>query len=286
VEMWAAGANCDNIAQAHPTWSTSDACKDERGWAVAVGVISTFFAAIQLLLGKCAPGVAGGLPEMIISIIIWLLWVCSVPSITMGEPFGDGSPANGFYCTWLCLVFSYLLMLECAPQVAGLIEKISGVMDSEKTALFIIGMASLIEMWHAAKICDDANSCEDINAWAVAAGCMSLILCMLFGLIPPLHQFIKFLAPVLCIWWFIGMLTLTMPNRDNIGPFVSTCNGFCGTWVACFASLALCALCWGGLEASEGGSADESGSADAGAEPSVEPGAAAPEPEDEGPAKV
>lgn len=246
TEMWAAGSKCDSDHNGEP-----GNCADEYGYAIAMGVISVFFSIVLLLINRFAPGVASGVVEMVIVIPLFILWFTCMAVCTMdgAVPFGGGGTgavANGYFCTWLCVVLTWVMVLEYSPQIKGLFDRLAGAADDEKTILLAVGGSSFIEMWSAAKLCDDAGSCTGINGWAVSAGVISLLTCLVFGLAPPLSGMIKFSAIFLAIWWLAALLTLTMPNKDNQGPFIATGNGYCATWVACFASVFLCAECWGG----------------------------------------
>jgi len=266
IEMWAAATVCDSMRCQHNCNNgTYNSCKDEYAWAIAIGVISLFLCIVMLIMAKCFSGVGGGVPEIIISGILFIGWFAAMATITMGIPFGNGGgSSNGYFGTWISLIFSWLLLLECAPQLQALVDKVCGTQDTKKILLFIIGMASLIEMWHAAKICDDsstnnnnnnwndkgAGDCTEMYGWAVSVGCISLFFALIFGIGPmfmaSLEGFVKYVAVFFAMWWLCATVTLTMANRNHPGIFLGIGNGYCGTWVSCFASIALCATCWGG----------------------------------------
>lgn len=283
LEMWAAATICDSMrCQSNCSNGTYNNCKDEYAWAIAIGVISLVLTIVMLLIGKCAPGVAGGLPEMVIAFILFGGWFAAMAVCTMGLPFGGtggGGGTNGFFCTWIALVFSWLLFLEVCPQLQALVDKASSGGGMAKKWLFAIGVASLIEMWHSAKICDDNSAngnyhggnnngnglydCTEMYGWAVSVGCISLFFALVFGvggsLVPAVDGFTKYASIFFALWWIAGCVTLTMNNRDHPGIFQSISNGYCGTWAATFASIALCAACWGDSMPSGGGGGGDVG---------------------------
>ena len=115
---------------------------------------------------------------------------------------------------------------------------------SRMLCLLQIFLASIIEMWHAARICDKSSQCEGMLAWGVAAGAISAGLILIFALlmkfVPAVEGFTKFFALFLALWWLAAVCSLTMPNNSDCdwddhywkGLFKSVCNGFCGCWVA------------------------------------------------------
>jgi hypothetical protein len=164
------------------------------------------------------------------------------------------------------------LMDGGCPPVANLANKVLGALDEEKKYLFIVGSASLIEMWFIATMCDDASYCEKMWGWGVAAGVISLVVCLAIGIgghfVPAIAGVTKFVAIGLALWWIVALVTLTMPNKDNPGPFIVASNGFFGTWVAMIGSIALAAQCWGmasgdvgSMMGGGGGGGDTGGSA-------------------------
>ena len=133
-----------------------------------------------------------------------------------------------------------------------------GGLDEDGKYLGIIGFASLIEMWQAAVFCnrsvryglyDSRGGCDGMYGWAVAAGTISCFFCILWTVgaifIAALKGFTKFLAVFLAIWWTVALLTLTMPNHGNIGPFTVGCNAYFATWIAMLFSIALAAKLFG-----------------------------------------
>ena len=75
------------------------------------------------------------------------------------------------YCgTWVALLAASQLFMEANPF--GLASKITGLLPSDGPMKYLgfVACASLIEMWHAAVLCDKDTYCEGMVAWSVAAG--------------------------------------------------------------------------------------------------------------------
>jgi len=53
-------------------------------------------------------------------------------------------------------------------------------------------------------------------SFAVAAGCVSLVICLLFALVGALQPYVKYGAFFLALWWLGCVFSLTMPNDRNL----------------------------------------------------------------------
>merc|ERR1712199_74732 len=274
IEFWCSIALCiqrDEIL--------SKDCEDEYAWAVGAGLISCVLAVVLILLNKFKPALLEGIVGMIMAGVMFAIWICCVAACTFDKPFAPGGltaattgitrdvniAGNGYFATWLSLIFSGILLMQSIPQAAAA-EKGAGALDFNKKMLAGIAFASLLEMWHAAKVCDDsAYKCEEMIAWGVAAGAIGLIVSLFWGLITKfvvsLDAHTKWVAILLTAFWIAAVVTLTMPNgektcnnKGNCGLFLSVSNGFVGTWVALCLSLVLTASCFGVDVAGTGGS--------------------------------
>jgi len=279
IEMWCSIAICVQLD------NYSADCEDEYAWAIVAGLVSTVFCIVLLILSKVKPDLLEGIVGMILAALMFGIWIAAVAVCTFDKPYAPGPTAttstwvnvnqagNGYFATWLALCFSGVFVLQAIPAAAAAAEKGGGALDFNKKMLLGIAFASLVEMWHAAKICDDSDKCERMLAWGVAAGAIGLIIslfwCIITKFVVSLDAHTKWVAVVLTAFWVSAVVTLTMPNGEKScssndyyckGLFLTVSNGFLGSWVALCLSLVLTASCFGVDVGGDGGSAGAQGS--------------------------
>jgi len=116
-------------------------------------------------------------------------------------------------------------------------------LETENGCVGGILVASCVELAQAAQICqEDLIDCEDEYGYAVAVGCVSLILCLCYFLSvyfkPDIIQtFTQFLSLFLMLWWGVGTVVLTFD-----APFDTTGNGYFACWGAALLSILYCQL--------------------------------------------
>lgn len=315
VEMWAAIAICaqlDNGSGAAYGTSSRD-CHGKFAWAVACGLIGLLLAATLVVLGKFKATLLDGCVGWIMYGVLFFLWGVGMVVGTMEAPFAPsgssvfsnsyGVAGNGYVGTWMALFFSTLLFFGHAKPVTELMKKVFGDMNTSNKLLLAIFLASVVEFWHAARICDDVDQCKGMLAWGVSVGILSCFYIVAFVLlvrfVPSFKDYVKFFGAFIALWWIVAVCTLTMPNGEEScsggnyfcqGLFLSASNGFFGTWVAMLLSVVLTAQLFGlelpgsdtgagagSTQASEEGEgkARPSGTATP-ADPAAEPAAATP----------
>merc|ERR1712166_730340 len=140
-----------------------------------------------------------------------------------------GIAGNGYFATWLSLVFSTILVIVGVPPISSVLEPVFGSLDDCKKMMLAIFLASIIDMWHAARICDTSYYCEGMLAWGVAAGAASAGLILIFALlqkfVPAVEPFTKFFALFLALWWLAAVCSLTMPNNSDCDHDDYYCKG-------------------------------------------------------------
>eukprot|EP00656_Telonema_subtile_P020249 TRINITY_DN213_c0_g2_i1.p1 TRINITY_DN213_c0_g2~~TRINITY_DN213_c0_g2_i1.p1 ORF type:complete len:396 (+),score=97.34 TRINITY_DN213_c0_g2_i1:151-1338(+) len=312
VEMWAAIAICDQLNNgwgANYGTSSKD-CDGKFAWAVACGLISLVLAVALVVLGKFKPNLVAGWIGWIVYGVLFFLWAVGVVVFTMDTPFAPsgngnwtnsyGSAGNGYISTWMAALFSAVLFFEHVEPVTNLMAKVFGKLEGSKRMFLAILLASFVEFWHAARICDDVTSCAGMLGWGVSAGVVSCISILVFVILshfmPAVNDFAKYFAAFLALWWTAAVCTLTMPNgeescsSDNIfcqGLFLSASNGFFGTWIAMLLSLVLTAQLFNISIPGSEQSADGAGGAGVEEDPSKRPtGTATPAIEDAGAAQT
>lgn len=250
-------------------------CEDEEAWAVAFGAISCVLVITTVIVGRFC---SNAIVEQVIAVILFLGWFCVMAVCTMQQPFaptgggggtplrrdiqngknfGSGHDGNGYYGTWISLAASIPYMLEAVPTIKSLYSQAEGAATTSKQLLMVVAFASIIEMWHAARICDEHDTCEGMLMWGWIAGAVGGLVALIFALVPPAAPFIKYGSIFLTIWWVCAVLSLTMPGSRNVadcgkdtycnGLFLYSSNGFFGAWVALIASSAVFGLTAGGV---------------------------------------
>lgn len=100
---------------------------------------------------------------------------------------------------------------------------------------------------------DLEKSCSSMEAWAVSAGAVSIVVCCVLLCIKQVEAFAKFISIFLVLWWFAALASLTFVYRDvvddmSVHNFFTPANGFFGTWAAFFLSAILAGTSWLGKE--------------------------------------
>jgi hypothetical protein len=267
IEMWCAIAYCvqrDNY---------SKDCDGHFAFAVALGLVSCLLCAAVICLMKFKPEMLEGVVGMVVSAFSFAWWFAGVAVCTFDDPFNPDATAterlgtythnaniagNGYFATWLSVIFSALYMGNSIPQMKDMADKAAGAFDQNGKFCFMVLFASVVELWAAAKACDDTD-CDDMTKWGVAAGAGSTLIALVWLLIlkfvTSLAQHTKFVGLALTVWWCAAVVTLTMPNGEKTcdanakcGLFLQVGNGFLGTWVALVASLLLTASGFGVMD--------------------------------------
>lgn len=288
IEMWAGAAECDRIGDIHKD------CKDEYAWAVVCGLISLIISGILLALTKFKPDLVDGIVGQLCFVVLFGFWVAGVAVLTFQKPFApagasnpyynyagsEGQAGNGYFATWLSAVAAGWLLVQGVAPLGDAIDQAKAVLDEPKKYLTGIFAASIVEMWHAARICDKAAYCQGMLAWGVAAGAFSAFIVLVWGVlshfVPSLSPHTKWVALLLSIFWTTATCTLTMPNdAKNCGKdlfcqglFTQVSNGFIGTWAAMLLSFVLTGMLFGikmPAAGGQGGSSTKQSSAPSGA---------------------
>eukprot|EP00966_Prymnesium_polylepis_P325786 7381734-Prymnesium_polylepis.1 len=105
-------------------------------------------------------------------------------------------------------------------------------MDQTELAV-LLGAVSLFEFIAAVVTCSQQQTCGGLNAYAVAAGCISIAVCLLLVYFRDRAEASP-MALFLLVWWVVACFFLTF-----ISPFADFENGFVACWIAVVVSMNL-----------------------------------------------
>jgi len=97
----------------------------------------------------------------------------------------------------------------------------------------LLGAVSLFEFIAAVVTCSQQQTCGGLNAYAVAAGCISIAVCLLLVYFRDRAEASP-MALFLLVWWVVACFFLTF-----ISPFADFENGFVACWIAVVVSMNL-----------------------------------------------
>lgn len=223
IELIAAARNCDR----------RDECEEEHGFAVAAGVVSAFvtvlFIAYVRLVGTLSPAVV-----QLTGIFLLAWWAAGAGVNTFRDPFTF--TGNGYFASWLAFGASGYFCYEFVPLVHRLVRNVADkgtATDGDQLTIFVLFLASIIELTAAATLCDKTDDCEDEKGWAVAIGAISVGVSFLFLLLGKVLAPAKIVAALLLAFlWIPGVGVLTFDE-----PFELTGNGYFAAWTAFFAAM-------------------------------------------------
>merc|ERR1712072_1133857 len=159
IEMWCAIAYCVQLDDVNKD------CEDKWAFAVVLGLFSALVCVGFGLMIKFKPAMANGMVGMIMAGLLFAWWVAGVAVSTFDLPFAPGSSentsgtyaniaGNGYFAVWGAVIASGSLLVSLIPAAQAAAAQGAGAGMNEKF-IFMVAFASVIELWHSAKLCDD-----------------------------------------------------------------------------------------------------------------------------------
>lgn len=222
-------------------YGQESSCTDHKiAWALACGVVSTFFCIIGLVLIKAAPN-RPAFTDLFLSLILVGIWI-------FGAAFNTSTngtynlTGNGYFSTWIALLgAAYYAHLS----LGHLREHLERHVRFNGPILVLV--ASVVEFSVAADYYANIEGAKDNSRaeWAIAVGCVSFFLCALQLLFAYLHSgFVevsgKILSLLLVAMWAAGAGV----NTSVKGPFNQVSNGYFFSWFAFGASIFYAISVW------------------------------------------
>jgi len=128
------------------------------------------------------------LTETSFGLILFLIWQIAVVWGTFYGPFvaactpGSWSTingdANGYFMTWISYMVALQYLVASVPFMRRIKDKAHASIADDGRPLLLLVVSSGLVMAQASFDCTKrAEGCSSYQAWAVACGCISLVLC-------------------------------------------------------------------------------------------------------------
>lgn len=209
-------------------------CDGVYAYALAVGIVSSFFSISYVLLGRFNKlSMLPGKHRLFFGAFMFVWWTLGAGILTFKGGMGVFiTTGNGYFACWIAWgCSSWLLKTEFARAQA--------VIDRFQTMGMVswLLLASGVEVFASIAVCDmpDYSGCpNDLAIWALVAGAVSLVVALLLMFVPVVNKHVKYIAMFLAIWWICGAGANTFK-----GPFMTTGNGYFASWACLIVSLLL-----------------------------------------------
>jgi len=205
------------------TCRNNDGCDNSmQRFQIAAGAIGLGLGLIFCLL---EPFTIGAMIRLAFAILFLLWWVaCFIVLTYFGtfiSPAALGVFANGFFFTWIALVFAALVFAESLKELARNRDPFSPLIAKSGFLLLII-IGSLIELGAAIRWFYSTNNSQ-LSRYALALGSAStfLVIVLFFALLCARNNYethdslYNIGLYFLTIWWALGALVLTYKNLWN-----------------------------------------------------------------------
>lgn len=234
IAMIAASYACDTVDPA----SGDKSCEDEKGYAVAVAVVSLFVSTgyCVFLYRNQGNNTASITRWTSVFMLVW--WTAGAFTTTFRGPFA--SPGNGYFVVWLAFIESFYFAYTYSPMLRTSLDKFIGAENNGLGSKYagMIMAASFVLMCQSATDCDDLGKCENQLAFALAVSVISLFVTVVYVLLPvPVRENWQYVVSfVLGFFWFVAVWVVSFDPANS--PYIVTGNGYISTWVAFAASMA------------------------------------------------
>jgi len=155
-------------------------------------------------------------------------------ALTFFGPYVFITYANGYFGTWGGFFVATGMLGNTSEVFRRGIGKIAGGV-TRKPVMYLL-ISSIVEAGSAIKTCIPQSQCYNLNAFAIALGSLSGIVCLimipLMTRIPPTA--VRKIAMFFCLWWVIGGFIVTFQ-----APFQELGNGYFSVFCAILSSFYL-----------------------------------------------
>jgi len=241
-------ASCVELAQASQNCTEeSNDCKDEDGFAVAVGVVSLFMCICYLICLKIKRDFIAKITQYL-SLFLLIWWSVGVIVLTFKDPFN--TTGNGYFASWGAALLSIYYCQLAVEKLKVFGNRISNALSGslQRKLVVLLMFLSYVEAFAALVLWDEANvgdtekqSTQEV--WIFCCGIISgglTTIYLLFEIFKPAmikKKLLKYLSWFLVIWWMFGAGVATFDD-----PFPTTGNGYFCAWGAFVTSFYLAYL--------------------------------------------
>jgi hypothetical protein len=205
-------------------------------FAIAAGVISAFVCGVWKVT-EAAPTNRGSM-----SLFQAAWWTLATTLLTFGHPYKY--TGNAFFACWSGMVSAWYLAHKHSATMQDAVAALWKISRRSKyrSTCYLVLVASITELGAAISECWAYGTCNKERGWAVSAGCISIIVCVVALQIRPSKTVaLQVTALLLLVLWLAATYSSTF--RD---PFRSSGNGYFGSWGALFFSVQYFCLLWQG----------------------------------------
>jgi len=202
-----------------------DNCEGKEAYTVAVGAASAIISLIYLMMARY-----NRLPSnarFVLAVFMFIWWTIGAGVLTFPGGMFQFT-GNGYFGAWGAWCSSAWLMKTEYVRLQTLVDRFS-----ELGMVSWLLLASVVEVCAAIAHCNqEFSKCTELDAFALAAGVVSVIITLALVFVPALTGQIKLIAGFLVLWWVAGAGVNTFK-----GPFQVTGNGFFSSWACLLASV-------------------------------------------------
>lgn len=241
-------ASCVELAQAAQNCTEKfNKCKDEDGFAVAVGTISLFLCLCYLILLKMRRDFISKFTKFL-SLFLLIWWSVGVIVLTFKHPFN--TTGNGYFACWGAALLSIYYCQLAVEKLKVFGNRVSNAISGslQRKLMMLLMFLSYVEAFAALILWDEvtAGSTKKQSkqeVWIFSCGIVSGGLATIYLLLeifkPTMikKNLLKYFSYFLVIWWVLGAGVATFDD-----PFPTTGNGYFCAWGAFVTSFYLAYL--------------------------------------------
>jgi len=239
-------ASCVELAQAAQNCTEKlNKCKDEDGFAVAVGTISLILCICYFICLKFKMDLIAKFTQYL-SLFLMIWWGVGVIVLTFVRPFN--TTGNGYFACWGAALLSIYYCQLAVQKLKTFGDRVSNAISGnlQRKLLMLLMFLSYVVAFAALVLWDEANTVGSMTkqskqeVWIFSCGIVSgglVTIYLLLEIFKPgmiSKNLLKYFSWFLVLWWVFGAGVATFDD-----PFPTTGNGYFCAWGAFVASFYL-----------------------------------------------